>query len=367
MKYQEIREIIRERVITVPAGQRLPGFRELMAEFGVSQATVSRALDILEQEGVIIRKHGIGILPASREGALTMIQRPKSGAAEKTRKILFSYAAYYSGGLWDELNTIEQYAVSRRIDLLFHKRTQETGMEEFAAYVSRIRKVAGVMFEESTRRLSNEELGILGSTAKKVAVFLPLFMYKELPPNVCTVVMDEYAAGRMLAEYLLERGHRRVGIVAHAPKCDYTELFYKGVLSRFQEAGHRIAPEWIFRAGTLPWDDSLNAAEKTVASKIRLIRQERLTALVFSSADGAIAAIRPLRNAGFRVPEEISLAGHGDMPFFANMPDVPATVTMNLTEAVASAIDHILSRKPLRHQSYIVRPVLKEYNGVTVI
>lgn len=49
-----------------PPGTRLPSEFELAKQFGVSRATLREALRVLEEEGVVIRKHGIGTFIAER-------------------------------------------------------------------------------------------------------------------------------------------------------------------------------------------------------------------------------------------------------------------------------------------------------------
>lgn len=335
-----------------------------MQEFNVSQSTVTRALNELESEGIIIRKWGVGILPAGRENTITVLQRPGNGTIEKPRKVLFSYAAYYSGGLWHDLNTVEQYAVQRRVDILFHKRTRATSMEEFVDYVKSCKKLAGVLYSGDTHRLSENELALLGSLPCKVVLYMSPFVYPELPPNVYVGMPDEFAAGTMIAQYLFEMGHRRIGIVAHSPKTDGGESFFNGILAYYQEHGTKIAQSWIFRAGTRPWEDSLEASAKSIRTHIDEIRSAGLTALVFSSADGALAGIRPLRENSLSVPEDVGIAGHGDMPLFANLPDAPATVYFESAEAVAPAIEILLARKDTSDQRFRIQPHLKCYNGI---
>lgn len=336
-----------------------------MQEFNVSQSTITRALNELESDGIIIRKWGVGILAAGKENSITVLQRPGNGTIEKARKVLFSYAAYYSGGLWNALNSVEQYAVQRRVNVLFHKRTQATSMEEFVDYVKSCKKLAGVIYCEDTHHLSEKELALLGALPCKVILHMSPFVYPELPPNVYIGMPDESAAGRMMAKYLFKRGHRRIGIIAHSPKTDGSEAFFNGILAYYKDHDAKIEQEWIFRSGTRPWEDSLAAATQSVRAHINEIRAAGLTTLVFSSADGALAGIRPLRDNALSVPEDVGIAGHGDMPLFANLPDAPATVFFDPAEAVAPAIEIILARKKCSIQRFRIEPHFKCYNGVS--
>lgn len=47
------------------AGAKLPTVMELCRDLGVSKITVARALDILAEQGVLVRRHGVGIFVAS--------------------------------------------------------------------------------------------------------------------------------------------------------------------------------------------------------------------------------------------------------------------------------------------------------------
>ncbi|MCX7568587.1 GntR family transcriptional regulator [Tumebacillus sp. DT12] len=49
-----------------PPGTRLPSEFELAKLFGVSRATLREALRVLEEEGVVVRRHGIGTFIAER-------------------------------------------------------------------------------------------------------------------------------------------------------------------------------------------------------------------------------------------------------------------------------------------------------------
>lgn len=56
-KYQRLREALVARAVP---GQALPSERELTQEYGVSRATVRKAIDALVNDGVLRRVHGVG-------------------------------------------------------------------------------------------------------------------------------------------------------------------------------------------------------------------------------------------------------------------------------------------------------------------
>ncbi len=74
-KRRETLAAIRELAVLAGPGGKLPTVRELSARFAVAKATVDDALDTLESNGMIHRKHGSGIyvLPAVRQKTVGVI------------------------------------------------------------------------------------------------------------------------------------------------------------------------------------------------------------------------------------------------------------------------------------------------------
>lgn len=87
--YQQITAELRTRISMMEVGQRLPGDDALASEMGASRETVRRAIGILQGEGVIDVRHGVGKFVAKipvnvgvdkAEPALTVrpvIEKPK--------------------------------------------------------------------------------------------------------------------------------------------------------------------------------------------------------------------------------------------------------------------------------------------------
>jgi GntR family transcriptional regulator len=60
--YRLIADQLRSRIISqrLAAGATLPSETHLREEFGVSRATIRRALDLLRAEGLVVREPGVG-------------------------------------------------------------------------------------------------------------------------------------------------------------------------------------------------------------------------------------------------------------------------------------------------------------------
>lgn len=66
-RYHQIAEALRQRIrdgVLAP-GERLPNQRRLAQEFGVTLMTLRQALEGLERDGLIVRRHGLGTFVAA--------------------------------------------------------------------------------------------------------------------------------------------------------------------------------------------------------------------------------------------------------------------------------------------------------------
>jgi len=66
-RYHRIAEALRERIRDgeLTAGERLPNQRQLAHQFGVTLMTLRQALEVLEREKLIDRRHGLGTFVAA--------------------------------------------------------------------------------------------------------------------------------------------------------------------------------------------------------------------------------------------------------------------------------------------------------------
>jgi len=146
---------------------------------------------------------------------------------------------------------------------------------------------------------------------------LPFILVGRHPtnPRVNYVDVDNVNSARALVAYLIERGYRRIATIAGPPNMIAGIDRLEGYKLALREAGITIDPSLIVTG-----DFSENSG---------YVRMQELIPLkpdaVFAASDAmALGALRAIRTAGLRVPQDIALAGYDDIPL-AERTDPPLT------------------------------------------
>lgn len=167
----------------------------------------------------------------------------------------------------------------------------------------------------------------------------------ELPPlvNACEVMsdcrypsvqLDNRAAARAMTDHLVRLGHRRIGLIK-GPQ--------RSPLTRDRVAGYREALEAAgidFEESLLcPGDFSLQSGHRAAGTLIT--RDNPPTAIFCENDEMAIGAIQRIKQAGLRVPEDISVAGFDDIAF-ASYSDPPLTTIAQPAEEFGATAAQLL-------------------------
>ncbi|MBU6349139.1 MAG: LacI family transcriptional regulator [Chloroflexi bacterium] len=136
-----------------------------------------------------------------------------------------------------------------------------------------------------------------------------------------TIRADDDGGYRMLVAHLVELGHRQIGIIG----LDHT-LFPSG---RHRLAALRAAADRHgLTAETMPYVESRFGRQHGVLLIRQLLAEHPgLTALVALNDRLALDALHALRTLGVRVPEDLAVAGHDDLPQAADV--LPSLTTIN--------------------------------------
>ena len=162
-------------------------------------------------------------------------------------------------------------------------------------------------------------------------------------PKVDCVVMDNENLMASLVEYLVKCGHREIGYFKFSQAVRNCDERYRGYLAALKRLGLE-APEPVILKPTV------DGAFEDLAGLIRSGQYIPHGAVVCDNDTIAIGAIKAIREAGYSIPEDISIIGFDDIPFSATT--MPALTTMRISRSAMGEMAVNILRRRMKHPDY---------------
>lgn len=174
---------------------------------------------------------------------------------------------------------------------------------------------------------------------------LPVFFLDTYKSSVAvdTVVSDGYYGTCMLTDYLIRRGHRRIGFVGNIDATD-------SIADRFW--GYRKA----LRENHIEFESSWEISDRSQYGKIGsqiLYESHGLDAYVCNCDHAAHVVIQDLEKMGYSVPEDVSVVGFDDYlpPDWGRGTDRITSYSVNMERMAQVCVESMI--KKIRHQDYV--------------
>lgn len=152
-----------------------------------------------------------------------------------------------------------------------------------------------------------------------IAVDTPVRQHPSLPvvavsrhddvEGVTNIILNHRRAAELALEYLLEQGHKQIAVIKGQVFSSDTEVRWRTVRVAARSLKLTIRPSLVAQLE----GDSPSPELGYIATQQLLCAREPFTALVAFNDISAIGAIRALREAGRRVPEDVSVVGFDDV------------------------------------------------------
>jgi DNA-binding LacI/PurR family transcriptional regulator len=127
--------------------------------------------------------------------------------------------------------------------------------------------------------------------------------------NVTNLVLDHERAAWLALQHLRELGHEQIAFMKGSTASSDSEDRWNAICQVAGKLGIRMCPELIVQ---LEGDDPTPNLGYPFAQEL-VRRKQPFTALFAYNDNSAIGSIRALQEAGFRVPEDISVVGFDDI------------------------------------------------------
>lgn len=265
---------------------------------GVSQATVSRAFgpdDNVSEETrqkVIAAAQALGYQPNAIARSLTTQQTNIVGIVTHISSPFYPYV----------LEKFTQHLQKMGRQILLFGVTPDQDVDDILLQIFQYRVEALIVTSASLSSRVASECSRRG---------LPLILFNRyiLGSRASAVACDNVEGGRLVANLLLDAGHRRLAFIAGSGQTSTNLDREKGFTDRMRERGQT---EWLREEGKYSYEASREAA-------IRLLKRPDRPDAIFCANDimaiGAIDAVR--YDLGLRVPDDVSIVGFDDLPMAA--------------------------------------------------
>lgn len=266
--------------------------RALHGHPAISEETVSRVQQIADELGYVPNKAARG-LKTRRSGILGVI----------VRRIVDPFFS-------EVLDGIEEVLSESDYSLFLAASHRDPEREEAIVRLMSERRVDGVIIcstqvgEEHRQQL--EQFGVP-----------TVLINNQAAADITRSVYHDDAEGsRQLTRYLIELGHTKIGYLGNARAGRTTEDRKRGYMEEMQRHSLPIPPEYVIEG-----PNGLADGGK-VGTRAYLELNSPPTGIICYNDVMAIGAIRTLNEAGFRVPEDISVTGFDniDLAAYVNPP-----------------------------------------------
>jgi DNA-binding LacI/PurR family transcriptional regulator len=152
-----------------------------------------------------------------------------------------------------------------------------------------------------------------------------------------------FGAGAAI-NHLASLGHREIALIKGPEGSGDTEERWKAVLATCKRVGVRVDPRLTVQLERLDPTGARHAEEGRIAAEVLLRRGKRFTALVAFNDISALGAMTALREAGCKVPEDVSVIGFDDIEFASLAFPALTTIRQPMHEMGATAAELLLRK-----------------------
>ena len=304
----------------------IPSERELMLKHEVSRTTVRRAIQLLVNEGVVVRRAGSGTYVHKAEASPRIF-------SELSGKSLTLIIPTFSNPLYAEIvDGFERAARGSGYDLITSQSDYQVASENA--------RLSAMAADPSVRGAILVPSVVEQPTAGALEFIRsgrPLVYLGRWPRDIEAdgVRIDYDEAARLAIRHLVELGHRRIAYVEGAPRLEGFSMLpaYRDALASAGIARER-------KLIRIQEEPSELAGQRAVEA---LVEEATDFSAVFVRNDvTAIGIVRGLRNAGLNVPGDVSVVSVNDSVIARSM-DPPLTSVNVQPQTLGSLTFRVLS------------------------
>ena len=324
----------------------MPGrLSDVAQKVGVSEATVSRVLNDKP-----------GVSQTTRDAVLTALdvlgyERPTKMRGDRSKLVGLVLPELVNPIFPAFAEVIGGALAQQRFTPVLCTRSAGGATEEELVDLLLDQHVSGVIFVGglfSERRANHDHYRRLRDIGLPVVLINAAIETMDFARICC----DDRIASRQALTHLAALGHERIGILLGPQDHVPSELKLSGATQWAHETGHLLAPELIVH--------SRYSIESGQASTARLLAAGA-TGIMCASDMLALGAIRAVKKAGMKVPDDVSVVGYDDSALMNSVEPPLTTVRQPIEPMGRAAVDiliHLMDGESLQIEELLFEPEL---------
>jgi DNA-binding LacI/PurR family transcriptional regulator len=231
----------------------------------------------------------------------------------------------YGGRLADSTKNMVRAARASGYGLLISETTFEALPDALEGAAARL--VDGILMYAPRLRIADEDL-------LEMCNGIPLVRRDYVPGSkIAWVGFDQAYATRLVTEHLIELGHRHIAAIP--PNADMINGYWRYTTWKNVLLEHGLEPG-LAVTGDYSMQSGYEAAQQIIASG------KPFTAILVGSDNMAVGALRALREAGLRVPDDVSVAGFDNTELSSYIDPQLTTIEFKFEKQDELAVKYLL-------------------------
>ena len=317
--------------------------KDLSAQTGYSVGTVSR---VLNNQPNVSEKAREAILKAAEESGFQLNANAKQLKQSHSNSVLVVVRGTSNELFGGMMETIQARIATTPHQLIVDYIDENSNEVSRAIQLCREKKPLGILFLGGNRAHFENGFDRIGVPCVLVTSDASGLCFQ----NLSSVTTDDALAAKTAIDQLVTMGHRQIVVIGgHREDSGIAYLRYRGCQEAFEHHGIEFDEVLDYESVRFSFEDGYRAARNLIA------RGRKFTA-IFAMADVmAIGAIRALREAGLRVPEDVSVMGFDGLAVGEFTVPSLSTIRQSVDAMAQRSVDILLENmgqaRPARHET----------------
>ncbi|MGQ9629424.1 MAG: GntR family transcriptional regulator [bacterium] len=323
--YRQLKHILKDRIESgvLRPGDRIPTERELVQKYKIGRTTVRQAILELVNEGLLRRVRGRG----------TFVSVPPRPVKDSIGLVIGNVHTSFTAAI---VEGVRKVANSTKYQLILYGSDFDPQEENRCIRALVEGGVRGLIIYPVFPPGDKYYIGEAALSLKERGI--PFVLIARYYPSLQTdfVVSDNFKGAYKAIEYLIELGHRKIGLIS-PPLLNVSSVRDRVQGYESALANRGVPVDRSLELILVNWNDS-----EAVQVQVRDYLVERRPTAVFAVSDTIAAnVLKAAKGVGLRIPEGISVVGFDDRDF-ASLLDPPLTTVRQRRHEIGERAAEIL-------------------------